>query len=271
MPAKTTPAPYWDKKGNESTAAEDLAWNFPEQKQGTVSIIGGNREAFSTEVKIADYLFKHFPMIKEVKNHLPDSLKKKLPPFENLNFCPSTETGSFTPSNELTASIVGSDMVIVSGDLSKNSLTTVAISRLIQFAPESTQFILTRDTVDLVKDEAFSFIERDGIFLVASLAQLQKLFRALFYPRPILLSSPIFPIIETLHKFTLSYPVSLITFHERKIICASHGDLVTIDIATTDFTPLSLWSGDLVARLAAFAMFNPKKPLDAMVAAVNYK
>ena len=271
MPAKTAPAPYWNKKGNESKAASDLSWNFPEQKQGTVSIIGGNREAFSTEVKIADCLIKHFPMIKEVKNILPDTLKKKLPPFENFNFCPSTETGSLTPSNELTASIVGSGMVIISGDLSKNSLTAIAVSRLVQFADEAMPFILTRDTVDLVKNEAFNFIERDGIFLIASLVQLQKLLRALFYPRPILLSSPIFPVIETLHKFTLSYPVSLITFHDGKIICANHGDVTTIDIATTNFTPISLWSGDLAAHLAAFAMFNPKNPLESMVAAVNYK
>ena len=271
MPAQTSPAPYWNKKGNESKAASELAWNFPEQKQGVVSIIGGNREAFSAGVKIADYLLKHFPMIKEVKNVLPDSLKKKLPPFENFSFCPSTDSGSFTPSSELTASIVDSNMVIVSGDLSKNSLTAIAIARLIQFASESTSFILTRDTVDLIKDESCDLVERDGIFLVASLAQVQKLLRALFYPRPILLSSPILPVIETLHKFTLSYPVSLITFHDGKIICASHGDIVTIDISTTEFTPLSLWSGDLAARLAAFAMFNPKNPLESMVAAVNYK
>ena len=49
------------------------------------------------------------------------------------------------------------------------------------------------------------------------------------------------------------------------------GDIVTIDISTTEFTPLSLWSGELAARLAAFAMFNPKNPLESMVAAVNYK
>ena len=271
MLAQIAPAPYWSKKGHESKAASDLSWNFPEQKQGAVSIIGGNSEAFSTEVKIADYLLKHFPMIKEVKNVLPDVLKRKLPPLENFNFCPSTKTGSFTPSHELTTSIVGSNVVIVSGDLSKNSLTAIAISRLVQFADKSTFFILTRDTVDLIKNEAYDLIERDGVFLVASLAQLQKLLRALFYPRPILLSSPIFPVVETLHKFTLSYPVSLITFHDGKIICANKGKVTTVDLVTTNFTPLSLWSGDLAARLAAFAMFNPEKPLDSMVAAVNYK
>ncbi|MBR2695606.1 hypothetical protein IKE86_01710 [Candidatus Saccharibacteria bacterium] len=270
MPTPTNPAPYWNKKGEASNIANDLAWNFPEQKQGIVSVVGGNREAFSTEVKITDYLAKYFPMIKTIKNHFPDVLKKQLPPLENIFFYPSTETGSFTPSNELTNSILDSNITIVSGDLSKNSLTAIGISRLIQ-SNETMPFILTRDTVDLVKNEAFTFLERDGIFLIASLAQIQKLLRALFYPRPVLLSSPIFPIIETIHKFTISYPVAIITFHEGKIICAHQGSVVTIDINSTNFTPLSLWSGELAARLAAFAMFNLQKPLASMVAAVNYK
>lgn len=270
MLAKLEPAPYWNKNGAQSSAASDLSWNFPEQKQGTISIIGGNREAFATEVKIADYLSKHFPMIKEIKNHFPDALKSKLPPFENLFFYPSTETGSFVSSNELASSITGSDLAIISGDLSKNSLTAIAISKLLQ-SPDHCPFILTRDTVDLVSNEAFSFIEHDGIFLLASLAQIQKLLRALFFTRPLLLSSPIFPVVETLHKFTLSYPAAILTFHAGKIICASQGHIVTIDLETTPFTPLSLWSGDLAARLAAFAVFNPKQPLESMVAAVNYK
>lgn len=270
MPAKTAPAPYWNKEGAKMHAANDLSWNFPEQKQGTISVIGGNREAFSTEVKITNYIMQHFPMVKEVKNHFPDCLKKKLPPFENLFFYPSTETGSFTPSGELTTSVSGSDLAIISGDLSKNSLTAIAITKLIQ-SSDALPFIITRDAVDLIKGEAFSFIERDGIFLVASLAQLQKLFRALFFTRPLLLSSPIFPVIETLHKFTISYPVSILTFHDGKIICADHGDVVTINIESTGFTPLSLWSGDLAARLAAFALYNPKNRLESMVAAVNYK
>lgn len=270
MSAKTEPAPYWNKEGAEMRASDNLSWNFPEQKQGVISVIGGNREAFSTEVKITNYLLQHFPMVKEVKNHFPDCLKKKLPPFENIFFYPSTETGSFTPSGELTSSIDGSDLAIISGDLSKNSLTAIAITKLLQ-SSDTFPFILTRDAVDLIKSEAFSFIERDGIFLVASLAQLQKLFRALFFTRPLLLSSPIFPVIETLHKFTLSYPVSILTFHAGKIICAYQGDVVTINIESTDFTPISLWSGDLVARLAAFALYNPNRRLESMVAAVNYK
>lgn len=263
-------ASYWQKNGHELNLAEELSWNFPEQKRGAISIVGGNANAFSTEVKITDYISKHFPMVKSIKNHFPDALKNKLPPFEGISFYPSTENGSFSVSSELTHCTENSDITIISGDLSKNSITAIAITKLLQ-SSETAPFILTRDAVDLTRAEAFSFAERNGIFFVASLAQIQKLFRALFYPRPLLLSQPIFPIIETLHKFTLSYPVSILTFHEGKIICADSGNIITIDLEKTSFTPLSLWSGDLAARLAVFAMYNPKNHLESMVAAVNYK
>ena len=82
MPAKLEPAPYWTKNPDLQKIKDNLTWNFPEQKQGTVSILGGNREAFATEVKIADYLAKYFPMIKTIKNHFPDALKSKLPPLD---------------------------------------------------------------------------------------------------------------------------------------------------------------------------------------------
>ena len=262
-------APYWQKDGEKSKAAEDLAWNFPEQHQGTIKIVGGNASAFSTEVKISEYINKTFPFIKSVKNIFPDALKTKFPPQDNLEFCPSTDTGSFTNSPELRKSLEDADFSILLGDLSKNSVTSIAIAELIKNS--NTPTLITRDAIDLVANTANDFINREQLYIIASMASLQKLFRAIYYPRPIMLSQPIFPVVETLHKFSLSYPISILTFHDNKIICAYNGKVVTTEIAKTKFSPLSLWNGELAARLAVFATYNPTAPLESMLAAINYK
>ena len=261
---------YWQKDADRSKAHEDLAWNFPEQHKGTIKIIGGSSVSFLSEVKTAEYINKTFPFVKNVQNIFPDAVKSKFPPLTNLEFYKSTDSGSFANTPELQHALDEADMGIILGDLSKNSITAIAVSEMIKHC-ENVPLILTRDAVDLVASTANDFINRDKLFIVASMASLQKLFRSIYYPRPIMLSQPIFPVVETLHKFTLSYPASMLTFHEGKVICAFSGNVATVDIGKTSFSPLSLWSGELVARLAVFAMFNPNSPFESMLAAINYK
>ena len=262
--------PYWQKDGKGFKKAADLAWNFPEQKQGIIKIIGGNSSTFATEVKVSEYINHTFPFIKSVQNAFPDALKSKFPPMENLEFYESTDSGSFSNSSELRRALDNADSGIILGDLSKNSITAVAISDLIRVCGDI-PLVITRDAIDLVASTANDFINRDNLYIVASMASMQKLLRALYYPRPIMLSQPILPVVETLHKFTVSYSVSILTFHDGKIICAYDGKVTTIDIEKTNFTPLSLWSGELAARLAVFAAFNRNSSLESMLAAVNYK
>ncbi|MBQ3464436.1 hypothetical protein IJH27_01230 [Candidatus Saccharibacteria bacterium] len=262
-------APYWNKNGEKDTSATDLAWNFPEQKSGSLAIIGGNSSAFTTEVKISEYLSKTFPMINEVKNLFPDALKKSFPSLPTLDFFPSTDSGSFADSSELRSALQKTDLSLFLGDFSKNSATSIAISNLIKTTPGN--IVLARDSVDLVLREAESFIDRENLIILASMAQLQKLFRALYYPKVLLLSEPLFPVVETLHKFTLSYSCTLLTFHDGKILLASHGKIVSICLENTDYTPISLWSGELAAKISAFFLFNPKKPLESCLAGLFYQ
>ena len=262
-----TPAPYWTKDHDLKKLKDDLSWNFPEQRTGTIKIVGGNSMSFSAEVKAAEFINKSFPFIKDVKNLFPDSLKSKFPPLPNLDFYESTDSGSFANSPELRRSLDGADFGLILGDLSKNSVTAIAISEIIKTTPD-VPLLLTRDTVDLVAPEAQSFMMQGNLTLVASLGSLQKLLRALYYPRPILLSQPIFPVVETLHKFTLTYPVAILTFHDGKIIAAENGNIATVDIEKTKYSPLSLWNGQLAASIAIYNMFNKNKRLDCMLAAV---
>ena len=270
---------YWKKQ--TSAPKEDLKWNFPEQKQGRIVVIGGNSQNFSAPIKTAEFLAANFPL-KQVQTVLPDALEPKFPPAirsaaGNLTFTKSTPSGSFDKSKELNAAVNAADFALFIGDLSKNSTTCVAIADALAApsapeaaAPEApTPAILTRDTIDLLNPEMTDLIERKNLIIIASLLQLQKLFRAIYYPRVLLLSQPLMPIIETLHKFTLSYEnLTLLTFHDGKIIVGNRGKIVTIPIENTTYSPISLWSGTLASKVAAYNLWNPQKPLDATVSAV---
>ncbi len=100
----------------------DLLWNIPEQKQGAVNIIGGNSQSFRASVKVAEYLSNNFP-IKTISLVLPDALKTKLPPLDNLIFLSSTDSGSFSNADELKNTLNSADFNLIIGDLSKNNIT----------------------------------------------------------------------------------------------------------------------------------------------------
>lgn len=265
---------YWTKQ--EKPLFADLLWNIPEQKQNRVVIVGGNAQKFSSVIKISERLTSDFPL-KTVETILPDALKNQLPNLPNLTFLPSTPTGSFAKSPLLKTSFEKSDFIFLAGDLSKNSATTVTLADALAYASASTKtntpaknqnLLLARDSLDTLLPEMHRLVENPRLFLVASLVQLQKLLRTLYYPKVLLLSSPLLPVIDTLHKFTLSYPLTLLTFHDSQIIVAHSGKIITTPIEKTIYTPLSLWSGTLATKALALNLWNPNKSLEATAAAI---
>ena len=255
---------YWKKQ--TEPLFKDLEWNFPEKKSNTVSIIGGNSNNFSNIIKLAEYLSTTYP-VNEVKITLPDALKNQLPPLPGLNLVKSTDSGSFAKSIELNSVLKTSDFSILAGDFSKNSATTIALSEAASGA--DCPLVLTRDAVDLLTPEMPNLIEEHRFIILASMAQLQKLFRALLYPKMVLLSEPLLPTLETLHKFTLSYENStIITLHQNQIIIANGGKIITTPIDKTKYSPLTLFTSHLPVDLTAYNLWNPGAPLEASSAAL---
>lgn len=265
---------YWQKQ--VKPLFPDLAWNIPEQKTGQINVIGGNSQSFHSVIRLAEFLGHNFPL-REVSVFLPDVLRSQLPPLANLTFAPSTSSGSFAKSGELRTSFKTGDFTILAGDFSKNSATAIALSDAITnhlegSNPESIKpLLLTRDSVDLLAENATELLKHPRLSLVASMAQLQKVFRSVYYPRMIMLSQPLLPVVETLHKFTLSYPATILTFHQDQIIIANSGDITTTPIESTPYTPLSLWSGQLAGKIAALNLYNPNQSLKATTAAVLFQ
>ena len=248
------------------TTQTDLSWNIPEQKQGTVNIIGGNSQNFRTEVKIAEYLNSNYPI--EILNVvLPDALKTKLPPLSNLVFLKSTDSGSFADEKELSTIIGRADFSLILGDLSKNSVTNKAISGACDSAEKP--LLITRDAVDLITENTSDhMLMNENLIFFASLPQLQKLLRAVYYPKMLLMSQSLIQVAEVLHKFTLSYPVNLITLHEGQILIAKNGLVRAISLEKSGYSPMMFWSGDLAAKILALNLYNPHQFIDATITAI---
>lgn len=243
---------------------EDILWNIPEQKTGNLALVGGNSQNFASVIKCADYLAS-LPL-KTVQTVLPDSLKGKIPPVPDVIFTTATLSGSFDKSPALNAAMEAADLTLLIGDLSKNSATTIAISEAIKNTEKPV--VLARDSLDCIAEEAGAIMDRENFTIIATTSQLQKLLRALYYPKMLLLSSPMQAIKEVLHKFTLTYPCTIMTFHEGQIITAKNGEIETVALSKSDYSLLTLWGYELPAKIAALELWNPQQELACIQTAI---
>lgn len=285
--------PYWQKQTAKDPRYPDVRWNLPERATGSLSIVGGSSHGFQAVVRAGEFAGANLPLA-HIRLVLPSSLEKvlantgvagsatggknavssrsttsnknvassKLTP--QLLFAPATPAGTLAKSSTLTQQ--NADAVLLIGDLSKNAETAEAMSALCR--AYAGPLVIARDSLDLLTTNASSLVMRPHTTLVASLAQLQKLFRAIYYPKMLLLTAPLMSVVEALHKFTLSYPVTLLTLHEGQILTAAGGEVVSTPLGDTDYSPLGLWNGELATRVAAYQIFCPRQELAATTAAI---
>jgi len=250
----------------EENLFQDLYWNLPEVKQGKVNVVGGNGQSFRTPVRVAEYLGTKFP-IQEVGLGLPDSLRGKIPEVPGLKFLKATVAGSFEDTEELAALIDAADYSILAGDLSRNAVTLKAVSSAVHFSEKP--LFLTRDAIDAIAEKAEqTTLMRENLVLVATMAQLVKLLRAIYYPKMLLLSQSLTQVSETLHKFTLSYPTKIVTLHNGQILIAENGQVVAVPLEKSGFSPLTIWGGEFAAKILALNLYNPGNFIGATVAGI---
>lgn len=250
----------------ETAPKEDLSWNIPEQKQGKVNIIGGSAQSFRTEIKTAEFLNEKYPL-EEVRLVLPENLKTKLPPLPNFYFVPATESGSIADSQMLRDVLNAADFNLVLGDLSKNSITSKAVASACESSEKMT--LLTRDSVDIVaENNPEKLLMNENIVLFASLPQLQKLLKAVYYPKMLLLTQPLMQVAEVLHKFTLSYPVAIVTINNGQILLAENGSVKAVALEKSGYSALMIWNGELAAKIVAINLYNPNNFIDATLTAI---
>lgn len=258
---------YWRKQTGKPLF-DEIDMGRPERKQltGKLLVIGGSKMSFFV---VASAVSKALEVgIGEVKALLPDGLKSKVPASPDTIFAPSETSGGFGKDavRFAVAAAEDADFVLMIGDMGKNSETATFAERFM--AESGKSVLITRDAVDLLATSGGDWLERDNVTLCAALPQLQKIFRTVYYPKMIALSMPTNQLVETLHKFTITYPVSVVTYHNGQIVVAKGGGVVTTEVKDTKYTPISLWSGELAVKMAALELWNPARSFESQVTAI---
>lgn len=256
---------YWKKQTSQTPLFPDIEWSKPEQRSmaGKLGIIGGNKLGFAGVAEA--YQTANSTGAGEIKVLLPDILRKAIPAtITDTVFAPTNQSGSLSKdaTNDLTALGAWANMVLLIGDAGRSSETAILYEQFI--ANYDGPLTVTRDAVDLVKNSSTLLIERPSTLLIVSFAQAQKLFQSVYYPKILTFSMQLSNLVEAFHKFTTTYPVTLICLHKDMLLVASAGD-----VTTTPWTePMAIWRGSVAAKAATYWSWNTSKPLESATASL---
>ncbi len=259
---------YWRRQSIKKLF-NDVDLLPPEQKRmaGKLLVIGGNRMAFFA---VASALETAKRMgVGEVRALLPEDLKGQVPSTSEVYFAPSGNSGAFCSDSLETMLRLAdwAEAVILIGDSGRNAETSLVFAEFLEKVDKPV--LITRDAVDACCASVGDWLLRETeTNLFVTLPQLQKLLRTLYYPKVITLSMPTNQLVETLHKFTLSYAASVVTFHNGLIVMAEKGEVVTQALDETSYSPISLWGGSLATQAMVARLWNGGKQFNRIFASV---
>lgn len=256
---------YWQTQAATKPLFPDIEWAKPEQRSqaGRLGIVGGNKLGFAG---VAEAYGRALNVgVGEVRVLLPDALKKSIPPsITETIFAASNPSGSLSKdaAPDLAALANWATGMLFIGDAGRNSETAILYEDFLR--TYSGPITLTRDAVDLVKNSSQTLVERPHTLLVISFAQLQKLFQSVYYPKILTFSMQLAQLVDALHKFTITYPVTIAVLHKDHMVVAHDGKVTTTEWGNA----MAIWRGSVGTTAACYALWHQAKPLEAVSASL---
>lgn len=256
---------YWHKQVHGKPLFSDIEWQRPEHKSmaGKLLIIGGNKLGFAAVAQA--YNDALTAGVGECRAILPDALKSVIDKFAlDCVYVPTNPSGGMSKDalQPLESSAAWADAMLLIGDTGRNSETAILLEKLLSRSPKPA--LITRDAVDLLRNNTAQLLERPNTTFVVSLAQLQKMLQAVYYPKTILFSMQLTTLVETLHKFTISYPAIIVVFHQNQLIVAHDGR-----VSTTPWEEvMMIWRGSVAAKASVYWLQNLSKPFEAITTSI---
>lgn len=256
---------YWHKQTKGTPLFSDIAWQRPEHKSlaGKLLIIGGNKLGFAAVAQAYNDALS--AGVGEARAILPDALKPVIDKFAlDCVYVPTNPSGGMNREAlpALEASAAWADTLLVVGDTGRNSETAILLEHLLSRSPKPA--LITRDAVDLLRGNTAELLERPNTTFVVSLAQLQKMFQAVYYPKTILFSMQLTTLVETLHKFTISYPANIVVFHQNQLVVAHDGK-----VSSTPWDEvMMIWRGSVAAKASVYWLQNLNRPFEAITTSI---
>lgn len=256
---------YWKKQTSNKPLYPDVEWNKPEQRSqaGRLGIIGGNKLGFAGVGEA--YGVASSTGVGEVRVLLPDVLRKTIPAtMTDVLFGATNPSGSLARNaqNEMAALSTWTTGILMIGDAGRNSETAILYE---DFLKDYTgPLTITRDAIDLIKNSSTDIVERPNTLLVVSFAQLQKVFQSVYYPKVLTFSMQLAQLVDALHKFTITYPCTIMVLHKDYIVIAEEGKVTTSEWQN----PMAIWRGSVAAKAASYWLWNPSSALVAATASI---
>lgn len=244
---------YWKRQTTQAPLYPDVEWNKPERRDqaGSLGIIGGNKLGFIAAAE--SYQTALDTGVGKVRVLVPDVLRKTIPSsMTDVMFGASNPSGGLAAGARDEMNVLGAwaSGVLLIGDAGRNAETAVLYEEFI--ANYDGQLTVTRDAIDLVKNNPSLIVERPDTMIVASFSQLQKLFQGVYYPKILTFSMQLAQLVEALHKFTITYPCAVVTLHQDTLIIAHSGDIITQPWDNA----MAIWRGSVATRAAAYWLWN---------------
>lgn len=252
---------YWLRQ-TDTPLFPDIEWAKPERKSlaGKLAIIGGHSGGMLAVAE--SYREALAAGVGETRAVLPNTFSKTIPAnATDTIFVPTNPSGGMGKESleQLRAAVNWADATLLIGDSGRNSETAIMFETLLR--ESSKPFIITRDAVDLLKNNTTELVNRPGTTIIASFAQTQKLLQSLLFPKQLLFSMQLAQVVEVLHKFTLSFTCTLVTFHQEQLIAAHDGRVVTTPFGN----PMSIWRGSVATKAAVYLLQHQNQPFEAIV------
>lgn len=256
---------YWQRQEPGKPLYPDIEWGKPERRDqaGKLLVVGGNKLGFAA---VADsYQVSLSAGVGDIRVLVPDCLKGSIPStMPGIIFSACTSSGGLSKdaNSELRASAAWANAVLLIGDAGRNAETALVYEEFI--SQYSGQLTVTRDAVDLVKNNPNLLAERPDTLLVLSFAQLQKLFQGVYYPKILTFNMQLLQLVEAVHKFTITYPCTIMTLHKDTLVIAHNGDIVTQKWEE----PMAIWRGSVATKAAVYWLWSPSRGLESIAASV---
>ena len=80
-------------------------------------------------------------------------------------------------------------------------------------------------------------------------------------------------IVEVLHKFTLSYPVEILTLNNENFIISENGEVFSTPLNSNlnigKLSPIKIWSGEVPTKITTWQIWNKHQRSKAAITAVS--
>jgi hypothetical protein len=163
---------------------------------------------------------------------------------------------------ELLDASLWSNAVLLPGDVSRNSETTVLLENFLE--KYTGQVTLTKDAADLLVQQPFPILHRADTLLVVAIGQLRRLGAESHYPRAFTSEMGLVQLIDSLHEFTKRFAFSLITRHQNHYIVAMGGKVSTTPVNKAQ----PVWRLQTAAHASVWWLQNASRPFEALTTAV---